>query len=111
MSSINKFKRYELKYLLSSTQYNKIIQEIEKYLSVDKYGEVTIQSLYYDNESFLLIRKSTAKPISIPSRIFVPSIIKSDESFAPLEIITGIISSDVERKIANNVPMVITLPE
>ena len=56
------FKRYELKYILTPEQYNSIIGEIEKYLYVDEYGETTIQSLYYDTDSFLLIRNSIERP-------------------------------------------------
>ena len=61
MFAINKFKRYELKYLLSNAQYNRILLEIEKRLFIDKYGETTIQSLYFDNDSYQLIRNSIEK--------------------------------------------------
>ena len=55
-------KRYELKYMLSTEQYEKIIKIIQEHMSIDKYGESTIQSLYYDTPNKLLIRRSIEKP-------------------------------------------------
>lgn len=60
--SISVFKRYELKYVLTKKQYLNIIQEINKMLIPDKYGKSTIQSLYYDRDDNLLIRRSIEKP-------------------------------------------------
>ncbi len=59
--SISVFKRYELKYILSRKQYNNIIQEIQQRLIPDKYGKTTIQSLYFDRDDNLLIRRSIEK--------------------------------------------------
>lgn len=59
----NKFERYELKYILSLEQYGVILEEIKKHLQIDKYGESTIQSLYYDTDNYLLIRNSIEKPL------------------------------------------------
>ena len=56
------FKRNEIKYKLTPLEYAKIIKEIEKRLSVDEYGETTIQSLYYDTDTWLIIRNSIEKP-------------------------------------------------
>lgn len=56
------FKRYEKKYLLTSTQYEKFLEGVCPYLEVDKYGESTICNLYYDTEDFELIRTSIEKP-------------------------------------------------
>lgn len=60
--SISVFKRYELKYVLTKRQYFNIIDEIKKNLIPDKYGKSTIQSLYYDRDDNLLIRRSIEKP-------------------------------------------------
>lgn len=57
------FKRYELKYILTKEQYYIVINKIKEYLSLDKYGEVTIQSLYYDTDNYRLIRNSIERPI------------------------------------------------
>ena len=56
------FKRHEIKYKINPTQYMVVLKEISKYLSVDEYGETTIQSLYYDTDTWLLIRNSIEKP-------------------------------------------------
>ena len=55
------FKRQEIKYKLTSAQYATVLQEVNKHLSVDEYGETTIQSLYYDTDTWLLIRNSIEK--------------------------------------------------
>ncbi|MCR5741511.1 MAG: polyphosphate polymerase domain-containing protein [Gammaproteobacteria bacterium] len=56
------FQRYELKYILTREKYEWIKQELLKYMKVDKYGISTIQSVYYDTPSYILIRKSLEKP-------------------------------------------------
>ncbi len=56
------FKRHEIKYLLTPMQYALIIRELSKHLFVDEYGETTIQSLYYDTDTWLLIRNSIERP-------------------------------------------------
>ena len=60
--AIYTFKRWELKYRLSRKQYYNILPFIKNYLSLDKYGLTTIQSLYFDTENDLLIRRSIEKP-------------------------------------------------
>lgn len=57
------FKRYEMKYLLTKEQYDFMKIEIMKRLSEDKFGENTIQSLYYDTPSYQIIRASLEKTI------------------------------------------------
>lgn len=52
------FKRYEVKYMLSLSQYEKIINVITSYLLSDIHGKSTIQSLYYDTDNFKIIRDS-----------------------------------------------------
>lgn len=56
------FKRHEIKYKLTPAQYEIVLREISKYLSVDEYGETTIQSLYYDTHTWLLVRNSLERP-------------------------------------------------
>lgn len=57
------FKRYEVKFLLSPEKFEEIKDELFDKISLDEYGETTIQSLYYDTPSNLLIRRSIEKPI------------------------------------------------
>jgi hypothetical protein len=56
------FKRYENKYILTPQQYEAILQEVEKRMDPDEFGETTIQSLYYDTPNARLVRTSIEKP-------------------------------------------------
>ena len=56
------FKRYELKYMLTLEQKEKVLLAIEPYMKLDKYGRTTIRNLYYDTDTYLLIRRSVEKP-------------------------------------------------
>lgn len=56
------FKRYELKYMLTIEQQQKILKEMAKHMKEDPHGHSTIQSLYFDTPDFLLIRRSIDKP-------------------------------------------------
>ena len=57
------FKRYELKYMLTLEQKKKVLAAIEPYMKLDKYGRTTIRNLYYDTNTYLLIRRSIEKPV------------------------------------------------
>lgn len=57
------FKRYELKYILTPSQYRAVRAEIEKRLEADEFGENAVQSLYLDTADDRLIRESIEKPI------------------------------------------------
>lgn len=57
------FKRYELKYMLTSEQKEKVLSAIKPYMELDEYGRTTIRNLYYDTDTYLLIRRSIEKPI------------------------------------------------
>ena len=57
------FQRYELKYMLTLEQKEKILRAMEPYMKLDKYGRSTIRNLYYDTDSFRLIRHSLEKPV------------------------------------------------
>lgn len=56
------FRRYEKKYLLDQKQYEAIIAMIAPYVRPDKFHETKIRSIYYDTDSFQLIRRSIEKP-------------------------------------------------
>lgn len=56
------FRRYELKYLLTMAQKETVLQAMQPYMSLDKYGRTTIRNLYYDTDTYLLIRRSIEKP-------------------------------------------------
>lgn len=56
------FNRYELKYLLTKEQREILLAAMAPYMKLDKYGRTTIRNLYYDTDTYLLIRRSIDKP-------------------------------------------------
>ena len=56
------FKRYELKYMLIPEQKEKILEAMSPYVELDKYGRTTIRNVYFDTDSYRLIRRSIEKP-------------------------------------------------
>jgi len=62
MSHQTVFKRYELKYLITEDQKERILQAISPYMKPDKYGNTTVRNIYFDTESYRLIRRSIEKP-------------------------------------------------
>lgn len=56
------FKRYELKYLLTTAQKELVLTAMAPYMQMDQYGKTTIRNLYYDTENYRLIRHSIEKP-------------------------------------------------
>ena len=63
MASQTVFKRYELKYMLSLDQKEQVLAAMAPYMELDQYGRTTIRNLYYDTDTYLLIRRSIEKPI------------------------------------------------
>ncbi len=57
------FKRYELKYLLTLEQKNAVLAAMQPHMALDQYGRTTIRNLYYDTDTYLLIRRSIEKPV------------------------------------------------
>lgn len=57
------FKRYELKYMLTVSQKEKILKAMEPYMKPDKFGQTTIRNLYFDTDTYRLIRRSLEKPV------------------------------------------------
>ena len=56
------FKRYELKYLLTQQQKERILSAMEPYMALDQYGRTTIRNIYFDTNNYRLIRHSIEKP-------------------------------------------------
>ena len=56
------FKRYEIKYLLTQQQKQAILQAMQPYMKLDRYGRTTIRNIYYDTDTYRLIRRSLEKP-------------------------------------------------
>lgn len=56
------FRRYELKYLLTPAQKEKMLAAMAPYMKPDPYGRTTIRNLYYDTDTYLIIRRSIERP-------------------------------------------------
>ena len=56
------FKRYEIKYMLTLEQKEKILDAMQDYMSLDKYGRTSIRNVYFDTDNYRLIRRSIDKP-------------------------------------------------
>ena len=56
------FKRYELKYMLTLEQKEKIQTAMSTYMELDKYGRTGIRNIYFDTDNYRLIRRSIEKP-------------------------------------------------
>ncbi|MDE7311500.1 MAG: polyphosphate polymerase domain-containing protein [Eubacterium sp.] len=58
----NIFKRHEIKYLLDSRQKEQMLEAMKPYMRPDQYGNTCIRNIYYDTDTFRLIRRSLEKP-------------------------------------------------
>lgn len=56
------FKRYELKYLLTVRQKKQLLEIMNPYMKLERYGHSTIRNIYYDTDTYRLIRRSLEKP-------------------------------------------------
>lgn len=56
------FQRYEIKYMVTPAQKQKLLTAMADYMEMDKYGRTTIRNLYYDTDTYRLIRHSVEKP-------------------------------------------------
>ena len=56
------FQRYEMKYMLTRRQKDALLKVMAPYMALDRYGRTTICNLYYDTDSYRLIRRSLEKP-------------------------------------------------
>ncbi len=57
------FKRYEKKYLLTQAQYEAMRLGMAPYMQPDAHPQYSISNIYYDTDSYDLIRASLEKPI------------------------------------------------
>ena len=56
------FKRYELEYMLTLEQKEKMLEVMSPYMELDKYGRTTIRNIYFDTDNYRLISRSIEKP-------------------------------------------------
>lgn len=57
------FSRRELKYLLSRSQQQAVLHAMADYMEPDRYGKSTVRNIYFDTDSYRLIRRSLEKPV------------------------------------------------
>lgn len=57
------FQRTEKKYLLTEWQWQQLKKVLEPHMELDVYGLYTICNIYYDTNSYELIRNSLEKPV------------------------------------------------
>ena len=62
MANQNVFKRVEIKYLLDADEKKELLELMKDKMIPDEHGEATIRNIYYDTDTFLLIRRSIEKP-------------------------------------------------
>ena len=62
MSAQMTFKRYELKYMLTPCQKQAVLEAMAPYMSLDEYGRTGIRNIYFDTDTYRLIRHSIEKP-------------------------------------------------
>lgn len=56
------FKRFEKKFLLSKEQFEKLLPCLREWVSEDEYGKHTVGNIYFDTDTYELIRASIEKP-------------------------------------------------
>lgn len=71
------FKRYELKYLVTAEQKEKILRAMEPHMEMDKFGRSTVRNIYFDTDNFILARHSIAKP-DFKEKLRIRSYAKAD---------------------------------
>ncbi len=57
------FRRYELKYMLNPQQKQALLKAMAGHMQLDQYGRTTIRNIYYDTDSYQLIRTSLMRPV------------------------------------------------
>ncbi len=57
------FQRYELKYLLTMEEKERLLRRAADKIAPDRYGHSAIRNIYLDTPDFRLIRRSLEKPV------------------------------------------------
>lgn len=63
MEPIEVFRRYELKYMIEEKQYRELMNLVYRYMDEDEFHLSSIYNIYYDTDTYLLIRNSLEKPV------------------------------------------------
>lgn len=67
------FKRLEKKYMLTSQQYFQLIDSLREHIIPDKYGQSTVNNIYFDTPKYRLIRASIEKPTVYKEKLRIRS--------------------------------------
>ncbi|MDE7321717.1 MAG: polyphosphate polymerase domain-containing protein [Lachnospiraceae bacterium] len=57
------FKRYEMKYRLSRRQRAAVLEAMLPHMRLDDFGHTTIRNIYFDTDTYRLVRRSIEKPV------------------------------------------------
>ncbi|MDE6620055.1 MAG: polyphosphate polymerase domain-containing protein [Lachnospiraceae bacterium] len=57
------FKRYEMKYMMTRKQWRAVLEAMLPYMKLDDFGHTTIRNVYFDTDSYRLVRRSIEKPV------------------------------------------------
>lgn len=63
MAYTDVFERHEIKYRITAAQKRGLLGELAGYIKPDQYGRSTIRNLYYDTDTFRIVRRSNEKPV------------------------------------------------
>lgn len=72
------FKRYEIKYFLTRWQQEELLTVMGPYMKLDDYGHTVIRNIYFDTDTYRLIRHSLEKPV-YKEKLRVRSYRKADQ--------------------------------
>lgn len=57
------FKRYEMKYKITKRQRAVILEAMFPHMRLDNFGHTTIRNIYFDTDTYRLVRRSIEKPV------------------------------------------------
>lgn len=57
------FERYEMKYRMTRRQRRAVLTAMLPYMKLDNYEHTTIRNIYFDTDSYRLVRNSIDKPV------------------------------------------------
>ena len=57
------FKRYEMKYKMTRKQQAAVLEAMLPHMRLDDFGHTTIRNIYFDTDTYRLVRRSIEKPV------------------------------------------------
>ena len=57
------FERYEMEYMVNYEQKEGLLRAMAPYMTLDRYGPEAIRDIYFDTDTYRLIRRSIEKPV------------------------------------------------